>query len=405
MNDLGTGSVLAELVTPAHEQLLRRAQQFFTPDRLAGWRDGNGGALTDRAWRDVAQYGFLGVGLPREHGGQGLGVLGSVLLSEAMAQLGDGGVLLSMHVHNDVAGHWLADADADLRQRYLPRLLDGTAVACQCDTDPSEDEPTTATRTDDEIVIRGSKLFVINGDSAGLCFVSVQLDGTSAIVMVEKDRPGVAVAKVYNKLGTRTADSARVEFDDVRVPVAHVLSRGNIGQRLRWNRVMSRLRYLIAVDAYLIHQRLLDRIVRYSTQRPLGGRSLAAWPVNSHALARARADQELMAAGIAGLIDQLDGTTVPVPEVASLKWFSVDRACALAALCCDLEGGAGYMWDSPSLLDYAQLRGLRMAGGSQTTMLTIANHSFACRAELDAQPVLDPVLDAVPAGAIGGARW
>jgi alkylation response protein AidB-like acyl-CoA dehydrogenase len=71
-----------------------------------------------------------------------------------------------------------------------------------------------------------------------------------------------------------------------------------------------------------------------------------------------------------------------VPEIAELKWFCVEKATELAVLGTDLEGGAGYMWDSVALRAHAQLRGLRMAGGSQTTMLTIANHSMACRAEI-----------------------
>lgn len=376
-----TSEVLAGRMTPGHQELLQRARHYFTPERLAGWRD-SAGALRARAWRDFAAAGFLGVALPTELGGQGLGLLGSVVLAEALSQLGDAGVLLGMHVHNDVAGTWLAGAGAELRERYLPALLSGTLIACQCDTDPAADQPTTATYEGGDLVIRGRKLFVINGAVAGLCFVRVLLDGAPAIVTVPKDRPGVRVVKVYDKLGTRGVDSAMVEFDGVRVPASAALSRGGVGQLMRWNRVMSRMRFLIAVDAYLIHCRLLADITRHATARQLGGRPLAAWPTNGHALARAAADGALMASGIADVLGRLDAGEPAVPEVAELKWFCVERASQLAALCCDLEGGAGYMWGSPSLRDHAQLRGLRMAGGSQTTMLTIANHSFACRAEL-----------------------
>ncbi|MEV4466781.1 acyl-CoA dehydrogenase [Micromonospora echinofusca] len=395
-----TDTVLAARLTPAHHDLARVAGELFTPERLAGWRDGPDGPLTPRAWRDIAAAGLLGVALPTALGGRGLGLLGSLLLGEAMAPLADAGVLLGMHVHNDVAAYWLADAAPELRDRYLPRLLDGTLVACQCDTDPSAEEPTTARREGDEVVVRGSKRYVVNGAIAGLCFVTVRLDDTPALVLVEKDRPGVRVGTVYDKLGTRSVDSARIDFADVRVPAAHVLSRGGVAQLLRWNRVMTRMRYLIAADAYLIQRRLLDHIGRHTTRRRLGGRALSAWPVNAHALAAARADLELMAAGLVDLLDRVDGPAPAVPEVAELKWFCVERASALATLCCDLEGGAGYMWGSPSLRDLAQLRGLRMAGGSQTTMLTLANHSFACRAELAGtpRPTAAPVGTASAAG-------
>ncbi len=384
-----TDGILAGRMTPAHHDLLTRATACFADGRFAGQRTGHGGYLDKAAWPELARQGLLGVSLPTAHGGQGLGMLGSLVLGEAMSRSLEAGVLLAMHVHNDVAAYWLVSSRQEvLRERYLPRLLDGSLVACQADTDPSPAERATAVRDGDDLVVRGAKLFVINGAGADLCFVNVLLDKAPAIVLVEKGRPGVRVTTVYDKLGTRSVDSAAIEFADVRVPATHLVSRGGLGQALHWNRVMSRMRYLIAVDAYLSHQRLLAHIRDYATDRQLGGRSLAGWPVNLHALARARADQELMAAGIADILPQLEEGNPPVPEISQLKWFCVDRACALAALCCDLEGGRGYMWDSPSLNAYAQLRGLRMAGGSQTTMLTIANHSLACRAELAIDPDL-----------------
>jgi acyl-CoA dehydrogenase len=113
--------------------------------------------------------------------------------------------------------------------------------------------------------------------------------------------------------------------------------------------------------------------------------------VNEHALARARADQELMEAGLTECFLRLTEGGSTVPEIAELKWFCVERTTELAGLATDLEGGAGYMWDSVALRAHAQVRGFRMSGGSQTTMLTVANHSMACRAELDA-----PALAAAP---------
>jgi acyl-CoA dehydrogenase len=152
-----------------------------------------------------------------------------------------------------------------------------------------------------------------------------------------------------------------------------------------WNRVMSRMRFLIAADAYFLHRLLLTHLTGHAERRRLGGRPLGQWPVNAHALARARADQELMTAGLADGYRRL-AEGAAVPEIAELKWFCVEKATELAVLGTDLEGGAGYMWDSVALRAHAQLRGLRMAGGSQTTMLTIANHSMACRAELADRP-------------------
>ncbi|MFC8274231.1 acyl-CoA dehydrogenase family protein [Streptomyces sp. NPDC057271] len=380
-----SNSILSERMTDDHRELARRATACLTPERLEQWRTAPDGHLRKEAWRELAERGLMGVSLPREHGGQGLGLLGALVLGEALAQVRDGGLALGMHVQNEIACDWLVSAkNTELSDKFLPGLVAGELVACQCDTDPSAQEPTLAVTDGDEVVVSGQKKFVVNGANADLCFVSVQLDGAPAIVLVEKKTHGVHVTQVYDKLGTRSIDSALVEFDRVRVPAAHVISRRGVSQLMRWNRVMSRMRFLIASDAYFVHRALLSHISAYALGRELGGRPLAGWPVNEHALARARADQELMEAGLVEAYLRLTEGGSTVPEIAELKWFCVERTTEFAGLCTDLEGGAGYMWDSVALRAHAQIRGLRMSGGSQTTMLTVANHSMACRAELDA---------------------
>jgi acyl-CoA dehydrogenase len=375
--------VIGQAMTPAHHELLAEARALLTPARVTAWQTEPGGAVGREAWVEMGAHGLLGAALPRAQGGRGLGILGSLVVADAVSQIQDGGVMLGLHVQGDVACQWLAGApDESLRERFLPGVLRGELLACQCDTDPAGERESTAVRDGETLVLDARKAYVINGAAADLCFVGVRLDGRPTIVLVERDVPGVRVRLVYDKLGTRTVDSALVEFDGVRVPASQVVSRGGLGQILHWNAVMTRMRLLIAADACLMHRSLLEHIVAHAGCRQLGGRPLVSWPVNLHALARARADLELMEAGIADAYLRLQGRSGAMPEVAALKWFCVERATQLAELCCDLEGGAGYMLDSPSLRIYRQLRGLRMAGGSQTTMLTIGNHSLACRAEL-----------------------
>ncbi len=89
----------------------------------------------------------------------------------------------------------------------------------------------------------------------------------------------------------------------------------------------------------------------------------------------------------AGLLDRcelLESNRNAVAEVAALKWFCVDRTARFAALCAELQGGAGYMLDSEFLSAQAQVLGLKMAGGSLTTMKAIAGQALAYREELEA---------------------
>jgi len=377
--------------TPAHRELRERARSYFDPSRLAGWVGGPGGHLRHlrkAQWEELGREGFLGISLPVELGGLGLGLLGALILSEATARLGDLGISLGLHCQTEITAHWLATAHgAEVRDRYLPEMIAGRLVGCACDTEPGGAMASTAAATGGgggELVVEGRKLYVVNGANADLCFVTLKLAGESATVLVEKERAGVSVLKVFDKLGTRAIDSAMIDFAGVRVPAAHLATKRGVRQLMHWNKVMTTARFLMCADACFLHARLLARILEYGGGRIVDGRSLASWPVNRHALARAAADQELMRAGLIDRFELLEKQRNAVAEVAALKWFCVDRTARFAALCAELQGGAGYMWDSEFLVAQAQILGLKMAGGSLTTMKAIAGQALAYREELEA---------------------
>ncbi len=371
--------------TPEHRDLRERARRHFVASRLREWVGEPGGHLMKSQWEELGRLGFLGVSLPRELGGRALGLLGALILSEATSQLGDLGVSLGMHCQSEITAHWLATAHGqEVRDRYLPEMIAGRLVGCACDTEPGGQMASTAVRDGDQLVVHSRKLYVVNGANADLCFVTLKLDGESATVLVEKDRPGVKVLKVFDKLGTRSIDSAMIDFDEVRVPAANLATKRGVRQLMHWNKVMTAARFLMCADACFLHANLLARILEYGGKRIVDGRTLASWPVNRHALAQAAADQELMLAGLIDRFELLESQRNAVAEVAGLKWFCVDRTARFASLCAEMQGGAGYMRDSEFLNAQAQILGLKMAGGSLTTMKAIAGQAMAYREELEA---------------------
>ncbi len=242
----------------------------------------------------------------------------------------------------------------------------------------------TAVRDGDELVINARKIYIVNGSNADLCFVTLKIDGEMATAVVEKERPGVQVLHVFDKLGTRSIDSAFLSFTDVRVPASHLSVKRGVRQLMHWNKVMTAARFLMSADACILHRSLLHRMLEYGKARTVEGRPLASWPVQRQVLARAAADQELMQAGLIEGFEQLVSRKNAVAEIAALKWFCVDRTTRFAAHCAEMQGGAGYMWDSDFLRGHAQVLGLKMAGGSLTTMQTIAGQALAYREELEA---------------------
>ncbi len=370
---------------PPHRELRERAGAYFAPHRLREWVGEPGGHLVKSQWEAFGRQGFLGISLPSTLGGQGLGLLGALILSEATAALGDLGISLGLHCQNEITGTWLATAhDPAVAGAYLPGMIAGRLVGCACDTEPAGGLAATAVRDGHELMVRGRKLYVINGANADLCFVTLRLDGEMATVLVEKDRPGVRVLKVFDKLGTRSIDSAMLDFDGVRVPAVNLSVKRGVRQLMHWNKVMTAARFLMCADACFLHGLLLRSMLEYGRRRLVDGRALASWPIQRHALARAAADQELMRAGLIDCFERLEQGRNAVAEVAALKWFCVSRTASFAARCAEMEGGAGYMWESGFLRAQAQVSGLKMAGGSLTTMQAIAGQALAYRAEIEA---------------------
>jgi alkylation response protein AidB-like acyl-CoA dehydrogenase len=375
---------LASRFSAAHHDLRRRARACFAPSRCEHWLGDGRRPLAKAHWQELGGLGLIAASAPRERGGLGLGRLGSLIVSEAATQLGDLGVALGLHCQSEITARWLATAhDAGVRDRYLPDMLAGRSIGCAADTEPDGSLSARATQDGDELVVCGRKTFVINGVNADLCFVTARHQGELTTVLVEKTRPGVRVVTALDKLGTRAIDSATLDFDEVRVPLTHLSTMRGVRHLMHWNRVMTEARWLMCADACSTHASLLERMRAYAERRIVDGRPLACWPLARRALSQAIADQALMRAGLIERFEQLEANRQAAAEVAALKVFCVDRTTRFASLCAEMQGGAGYLWDSPFLSAQAQMLGLRMAGGSITAMKIIAGQALAVRDELE----------------------
>jgi len=88
--------------TAEHHDLRQRARSYFTTSRFPEWLGERRGHLMKSQWPKLGRLGFLGVSLPRELGGHGLGLLGALIMSEATSQLGDLGISLGLHCQSEI---------------------------------------------------------------------------------------------------------------------------------------------------------------------------------------------------------------------------------------------------------------------------------------------------------------
>jgi alkylation response protein AidB-like acyl-CoA dehydrogenase len=234
---------MSVLELSAEQQKLQDAAVEFARASLAGdviGRDRE--AHFDReAWRHCAEFGVLGMPIPQELGGLGLGLSELLAVMEGLGYgTRDQGLLFSLNAHlwtNSIP--ILIYGTADQKQRYLPRLCDGTLIGANAASEPDAGSDVFAMRTravknGDHYVLNGTKTFVTNAPVADLFVAYATVNpalGTMGVTgfIVERDTPGLIISRKLDKMGLRTSPMAEVIFDNCRIPISQRLGREGRG--------------------------------------------------------------------------------------------------------------------------------------------------------------------------------
>jgi alkylation response protein AidB-like acyl-CoA dehydrogenase len=224
----------------------------------------------------LGELGLLGVLIPEELGGAGLGYVDYVTILEEIGAA-DGAIGLSVAAHNSLCtNHLFLFGSDDLRRDYLPRLASGEWIGAWGLTEPQAGSDAGGTRTmavreGDEWVLNGSKTFITHatvGNAAVLVARTSAEGGHHGIsaFFVPFDRPGVSPGKKENKLGMRASDTSSLVLEDCRIPENHLL--GNEGEGfVQAMKVLDGGRISIAALSLGIARGALDATLSYSTVR------------------------------------------------------------------------------------------------------------------------------------------
>ena len=188
--------------------------------------------------QQMAELGFLGVAIPEQYGGAGLGETGLCLVMEELTR-GDFSVAVTLGAHASIgAMSVLVGGSDEQKQRFLPSMATGevmTAYAlseANAGSDPAA-MTTTAVRDGDDWVLEGEKVWITGGDIADLVTVYAVTDrdkgarGGVTAFLVPADAQGYSVGKREEKMGQRGSSTVTLAFDGVRVPDANRL--GDVG--------------------------------------------------------------------------------------------------------------------------------------------------------------------------------
>jgi alkylation response protein AidB-like acyl-CoA dehydrogenase len=304
----------------------------------------------------LGELGLLGVLVPEELGGAGLGYVEYVTILEEIGAV-DGGVGLGVAAHNSLCtNHLLLFAGDELKRRYVSKLASGEWIGAWGLTEPEAGSDaggtrTTARRDGDEWVLNGAKNFITHATSGNIAVVMARTSsegdhhGISAFA-VPFDRQGISPGKKENKLGMRCSDTSSLILEDCRVPVDHLLGGEGEGF-VQAMKVLDGGRISIAALATGLARGALDAAVEYSTVRKQFGRTIASFQITRHKLADMATQIDaarLLTMRSAVFKDAGKSTTL---ESSMAKVFASETAVKVAEEAVQIHGGYGYTKEYP----------------------------------------------------------
>jgi alkylation response protein AidB-like acyl-CoA dehydrogenase len=242
--------------------------------------------IFDRAaWVRCADFGVLGLPIPKDYGGQGLGLTDLLAVMEGLGYgTRDQGLLFSLNAHlwtNSIP--ILLYGTAEQRERFLPPLCDGSLVGANAASEPDAGSDifsmrTRAVRDGERYVLNGTKTFVTNAPVADIFVAYATIDpalgpmGVTAFI-IEKGTPGLTVSRKLDKMGLRTSPMAEVIFEDCAVPRGNRLGREGRGAQV-FECSMEWERGSILASCLGVMRRQLEECIKHAQTRKQFGKAI-----------------------------------------------------------------------------------------------------------------------------------
>jgi len=332
--------------------------------------------------KQLAQLGFLGVLIPTEYGGSGLGYVEYVTIVEELSRV-DGSIGISVAAHNSLCtGHIYSFGTEDQRRRFVVPLARGEKIGAWSLTEPEAGSDAGGTQTvarldGDHWILNGQKTFTTHGSYGDVCVAMAVTDksaghhGISAFIL-EKGMPGFSAGKKENKLGLRASDTSTVVFEDCRLPKENLLGEPGHGF-IDALKVLDGGRISIAALGVGMAQGAYEAALNYSKQRKQFGRPIAEFQAIQFKLADMATEIDaarLLTHRAAWMKDQGMQTTL---QSSMAKLYAGEVAVRVANECVQVHGGYGYIKEYPAEKFYRDVKLCTIGEGtSEIQRLVIA---------------------------------
>ena len=331
--------------------------------------------LTKSLMRKAGELGYLGISVPEEYGGLGMGFVASLVVCDYISGA-TGSFSTAFGAHTGIGTLPIALYGTDeQKKKYLPKLASGEWFGCYCLTEPGAGSDANSGKTKAVLSpdgkyyrISGQKMWISN---AGFCnlmivFARIENDKNISAFIVEYDpKNGISLGEEEKKLGIHASSTRQVFFNETKVPVENMLSERNNGFKIAMN-VLNVGRIKLAVACLDAQRRILDNSIKYANERIQFGTQISEFGAIKAKIAEMATslyvgESACYRTGKAIedyiLAMKKTGVSQAEAELKSFEEFAIESSLLKVALSEDLQncsdegiqifGGMGFSKDSP----------------------------------------------------------
>ena len=370
------------------QEMIRDAVRDFAQEQLwphaARWDKEH--HFPKDAHRGLAALGAYGICVPEAYGGANLDYLTLALVLEEIAA-GDGGTSTAISVTNcPVNAILLRYGSEAQKQQWLVPLARGEMLGAFCLTEPHVGSDasalrTTAVRDGDSYVIQGVKQFITSGKYGDVAIVIAVTDpgagkkGMSAFLVPTKT-PGYVVARLEDKLGQHSSDTAQINFDQCRVPVENRLGAEGEGYKIALGGLEGG-RIGIAAQSVGMARSALEVAIAYAKERQSFGTAIFNHQAVGFRLADCATRLEAARQLIWHAASLRDAGRPCLKEAAMAKLFASEAAEQICSAAIQTLGGYGYVSDFPLERIYRDVRVCQIYEGTSDVQKIIIQRALA----------------------------
>jgi len=376
------------MILSEQHQMIRDALREFSQQQLlphaAAWDRER--RFPREALQLLAQLGAFGVAVPEAYGGAGLDYLALAIVIEEIAA-GDGGTSTIISVNNcPVCSIGMAFANEKQKQQWLVPLAKGEMLGAFCLTEPHAGSDasalrTTARREGDTYVINGVKQFITSGKHADVAIVMAVTDkgagkrGISAF-WVPTNTPGYVVARIEEKLGQHSSDTAQIVFEDCRVPAENLIGEEGMGYKIALSGLEGG-RIGIAAQSVGMARAAFEAALAYSKDRQSFDKPLFEHQAVQFRLADMATQIEAARQMVWHAAAMKDAGLPCLKEAAMAKLLASEMAEKVCTDAIQIHGGYGYLADFPVERIYRDVRVCQIYEGTSDIQKILIGRALA----------------------------